>query len=1094
MLRFIGSFIAKALPTAAMHMAKPAKGAVKYFAKAGKSIAKTKAYKFVEDFLGEKPGTWAKKQAHDALKNGQGITAAMGFIKGLTNNWGSEPVSNIYPQGTPRTSTGAPVPGAALMNQGITATSKSFNTVSRGMHKFEAEQTKQNTKNKKLIDSYQKNITKKDFSIGELSGLGADIRKTAEGHRGTLTSNIKGSKAQALRSVRPSTRMKSPIATQDQTAKEVNNYLNQIITQLNDKQTSDLEILNSNLETIFKELNKKEEMTAEQMLKNIGRYNEVTLQKLGEVIAKAETVSFKKQQESAYHQTGMLSDKLDSAHSYNTKGIDTLRAEIMANTQTMYAINKQNRAIDEEYRALEEKKNQGITLSNIYTFCQQIARMVQLSFRTPQLLQQNMKDAVYSIAESLGYELGAFAQTLKEINVALIKVMENIHKKVKGSWILDPLVWNIGKALTWTNKKIFTALLGLNTSGVENMLGGSKYFDIEGDLSEKYEMNKDSGAESESRNIGQQKFTVNAARKNEKYRFDSAEDYSEVSKTGKGTYTSVTGEKLKVDSEEFKKRENENDFDYKMRIAKVSSRLESENIILNKDNKLMVDGVQVRVSKNEARKMYADALESMKQAYVKYEAGYTKQIKGYRPGYVVENHVIGAKDISSAVYNRRRDFVNAVWQGEQTVLLVPELIMRVSQCLQIAANLGIPFRINDTIRDIGYEGYSTDRRSPHMQGVAVDIQPDWVIQAVSEYAKNKGFQNYKGTIGLQLTELEDIVLNDHSKYGLSKADYERLKNWWLLLMIFKKTGEMTIGNGNPDLYPHPKTGKMRKGERNDLVHIQISDTASVLNAGQIKRIAEHYKPEKFEENDFIDPNSEIEKLDIHSSIFNMGYDYTKDNIGGTTIATIASGLGDIANLEGSNRYKYTSDQNNNRQLQVLGGDGQMHNIDDIDVSTINNPNGPTYNNKYLTGLKKFGYGLIGKHGNQEHTTDQLVEYLKYAPEEDVEKLLPSLMKTYQDLEHKRKTEGLSGAERTQRDQMLKALKNIDERDGVKDEKYKNSIDLYTAQSLEVINAKLDELGNLITAGTISTQDQIKKSQNNNSNENNYSSQVQDNPK
>ena len=104
------------------------------------------------------------------------------------------------------------------------------------------------------------------------------------------------------------------------------------------------------------------------------------------------------------------------------------------------------------------------------------------------------------------------------------------------------------------------------------------------------------------------------------------------------------------------------------------------------------------------------------------------------------------------------------------------------------------------------------------------------------------------------------------------------------------------------------------------------------------------------------------------------------------------------------------------------------------------------------------------------------------------------MKTYQDLEHKRKTEGLSGAERTQRDQMLKALKNIDERDGVKDEKYKNSIDLYTAQSLEVINAKLDELGNLITAGTISTQDQIKKSQNNNSNENNYSSQVQDNPK
>lgn len=949
MLKALGSFFIKATPKVVKELMKPGKGVVKYFKTVSKSWEKSKAYKFAEDFLGKKPGEFVKDQAKAALNNGAAFDLVIGFAKGiagnLTSGGGVPPSAGIYGGGTPRTSAGTPVPGASTMNVGMMETTKSFNRVSQGMSKLDNDARLASLRSKKLVDNYKKDISKRDFSIGELTGIGAELGKSAKFNRGTLTSNLDTKKPKMLKNIPMKGKLKNVPPSQDATAKEVNSYLNTLINQLNEKQESDSRIINENLDTLLKELSTKEDTTANQMMTNLGRYNEATLEKLGELIAKAETASFKKQQESSFHQTGLLSEKIDSSHDFTVKGIETIRAEVLANTQTMYAINKQNRAIDEEYRAAEDRKNKGVTLSNIYTFVQQIAKMIQMQFKTPEVWDQNMRDAMYVLAEQVGYELGQFAQTLFELSKTAEIVLAKFHKKVKKIPVVGDMVFGLGKGLMSLNKNVFEGMLGLNGTGVGLKFDGETgYFENYEELEN--QENESLGTESKFRNslgVGILGTKLSGVREADKYNSYEEDNLDGLKTKGKGNFQSITGKQLFLQGDDLKQKENESDEDYYKRIAREAISQEASGLKFTKDNQITIDNTKVRDTKDEAAKRWESEVSLISDAYMKYVNKANILEKGTRTGRALgggRDRIEYSKTDVGQGYKQAKDKImnSSLFKDKTnfTIRVYKELGFRLSQCFKIAANLGIRYTVNDTIRPVTYkENYSSN----HLIGLAVDVG----IEGMANIAKDFGF---KGSPNIKWTDLEQMVLyGEFNGKKLSSSKYDIVKSWWELLNIFTSVGDLSVGivNGSEDFVEDGKG--LTNGDRVDLVHIQIGNRATELSKNDMSKIS--YTME-----------NEADGLDGERTLDSMTSIFGRDNSNSYSSTEILKSfaLDELKNEEGENRFKKIGED-----LYIKGKDGELYKLEKTELGTIDSDD-----------VKSRGWGFW----NNKDEKAQILDYIK----------------------------------------------------------------------------------------------------------------------
>lgn len=925
MLKALGSFFIKAAPRAVKELMKPGKGVTKYFKNVSKSWEKSKAYKFTEDFLGKKPGEFVKDQAKAAINNGAAFDMVIGFAKGVAGNLASKGTTHsagIYGGGTPRTSAGTPVPGASTMNIGMMETTKSFNRVSQGMSKLDNDARMASLRSKKLVDSYKKDISKKDFSIGELTGIGAELGKSARFNRATLTSNLDGKKPKMLKNIPMKGKLKNAPPSQDTTAREINSYLNTIINQLSEKQESDSRIINENLDILLRELSTKEDTTANQMMTNLGRYNEATLEKLGELIAKAETASFKKQQESSFHQTSLLSEKIDSSHDFTVKGIETLRSEILSNTQTMYAINKQNRAIDEEYRAAEDRKNKGVTLSNIYTFVQQIAKMVQMQFKTPEVWDQNMKDAMYVLAEQVGYELGQFAQTLFELSKSVEIVLAKFHKKVKDIPLVGDIVFGMGKGLMTLNKNVFEGLLGLNGTGVGLKFDGeSGYFENYEDLENNE--NESLGTESTFRNslgVGVLNTKLTGIREVSTYKSYEEDKLDGLKTKGKGKFQSITGKLSYLQGDDIKQWENETDEDYYSRISKIAISQEAENLKFKKDNQIYVDNAKIKDTKDEAVRRWKTEVSLISDAYMKYSNNANILEKGTRTGRALKRDADRLEYSKTTVgdeYALAKDKIinSSLFKGKSnfTVKIYKELGFRLAQCFKIASNLGIRYTVNDTIRPVTYK---VKYRSNHQIGLAVDVGVEGVAGILEKFG-------FAGSPYIKWSQLEHMVMyKELNGKELSSAQYEIIKSWWDLLNIFNSVGDLSIGivNGSED-YIQDRSGLI-EGDRVDLVHIQIGNKADVLSENEMSTISSTME-------------YDADALDGEKTLDSMKSWFGRDNSQSYNSYEILKdfALGELFNEEGNNIFKKQGDD-----LYILGKDGEYHRLKDTKLETINSDN------------------------------------------------------------------------------------------------------------------------------------------------------------
>lgn len=857
MFKSIISFFVKAAPRFVGEMMKNPKNITKMFKRAGEKLAKSEFAKKTENFLGQKPGEFMKECARDAVKQSATslmMSAMTGGVTKLFSGGGGKQYS--FPNKTSGSviAGGGKAPGIQTTNAAQYSNVKAFNQTSRALGAEANRQAKLRKQQKKVIDRYRKDIQRKNFSVAELTSLSARLEKELRQQKTALTTGLKSGKHQSegLKAVQPAKKIKQPTRI-PQEQQQLAAYTKEALEDMNSQMQENIKAVNENISKSIAAMNKKEEEIAQKMMSNLGNYNTVTYKKLADTVTKTEEVSFKKQQESAYYQTDMLADKLDSSHDYNSKQLEVLRGEVLGNTQTMYELDKQSRMIDENYRALEERKNNGFTLATLGALLTQTYQMVQSSLKTPDIINKNVNDAMRSVAFTAGEEVGKLIQILAEGFNGIRAFFRKLYASVADVPVVAPMVGGLVNALDWVNDRIFRGLLGVEDSVIGDVFGTpGTLADMEKDLIEK-KYGDDHGDNSK---LGSRVSSTNYAG-------------ALLSTGGKHSYNleanhmadlfdtnwKVNGNKVEVMTNsgwtttlKHDKRDDESEEDYKKRkLDEAIDKETTEGFYYSGDN------IPSRDNEQQARERLNQAIREIEGATVKrsgqrgpkYMLDYTYDAihATLKPSYPHSEPPAESK-AKKHDGNKHKNcieiltdgYFDSAWgAGAKTSLqLVGGLKMRLLKAFKQASAKGIKYQVSSIFRtpSIGYSYCS-----PHHLGIAVDVAIEGMAIAIPKcWTEAKSYDpnshNTYWSVILTSDDLEELINRSQLKPGTSEADYDLFVQWGEWQKICSQN-ELSVG-----VFSYPIASTARKitdgTKRLDMVHIQVANTAQALTQSDQK--------------------------------------------------------------------------------------------------------------------------------------------------------------------------------------------------------------------------------------------------------------------
>lgn len=848
MLQAVLQFVAKAAPRFVGAMMRPGRKAQAYYRLMAGKFAKTKHYEKIRDFLGEKPGQFFKECARDAVK--QTTTNLMfGAMMGAANkimSGGTKMLS--FPRRITGSVGGNKVPGIQGIQAAQTTAVKSFNSVSRVMNMDKQSLQAQRSKQKKIIDRYKKSFQRKNFSMGEIATLGQKLEVDLQKQKGKLTKALKdGDKTLVgMSQIRQPQKIAVPNVPADQ--KALADYTKQAFDQTNQQMVDNIKAVNENLKRSLVTMQKKQEDISQRMMSNLGNYNSVAMSKLADTVTKAEETSFKKQQESAFYQTEMLADKMDASHDYTTKQGEVLRTEVAANRQTMYDLNKQDRMIDDQYRALEEKRNKGVTLATLAAMVQSTAGMVQQGLKTPDVIKENVDNAMQQVAKTAGEEVGRLIMLFKTLldgwRTILYKVYDVLPFPINNT--VRPIIG----LLDWVNHRIFKGLLGADDSAVADYFGTPMDFNKMIGAKNDY-MEEGEGGRSLEEVKGRLKYVVGhqgAVR-------SSSADRDAVNQAtikydihdrnfkhkGGGNYQvmTISGKTFEVKGE---KLAGESDDQFMDRMQAIATEMELSEPIDLKD----IDASREN-TKEAVDKTYLDAIDLIENCYVERGSkdtfittyklhGFVSATMGNNCGpeteffeITGENLSINNKEIVTPEKPMGKDnryfknFWQPAWLGKGTKLGVNgELKIRLSKLFKQARERGIKYYVSSVMRIPNNKfGYM----SAHTIGFAVDVSIDCGSMGKMSSVIAKFFPQGVAAEKITWDELQfivkegDKVLED--KPGKEMA-YMYFKQWFDFLTLCNAQG-LSFGSTGTSLVKSYRKELEGQNVVLDLVHITLSN-------------------------------------------------------------------------------------------------------------------------------------------------------------------------------------------------------------------------------------------------------------------------------
>lgn len=856
MLQAVLQFVAKAAPRFVGAMMRPGRKAQAYYRLMAGKFAKTKHYEKIRDFLGEKPGQFFKECARDAVK--QTTTNLMfGAMMGAANkimSGGTKMLS--FPRRITGSVGGNKVPGIQGIQAAQTTAVKSFNSVSRVMNMDKQSLQAQRSKQKKIIDRYKKSFQRKNFSMGEIATLGQKLEVDLQKQKGKLTKALKdGDKTLVgMSQIRQSQKIAVPNVPADQ--KALADYTKQAFDQTNQQMVDNIKAVNENLKRSLVTMQKKQEDIAQRMMSNLGNYNSVAMSKLADTVTKAEETSFKKQQESAFYQTEMLADKMDASHDYTTKQGEVLRTEVAANRQTMYDLNKQDRMIDDQYRALEEKRNKGVTLATLAAMVQSTAGMVQQGLKTPDVIKENVDNAMNQVAKTAGEEVGRLIMLFKNLIDGWRTALYTIYNKIPGAlkWMVRPVIG----LLDWVNDKIFRGLLGADDSAVADYFGTPMNLNsmLEDQHAGVDDMRSLEEAQGKMNYIGgangiirtQAAFTEAA---DTVYKGkDIDEIHTRVMKDTvqvmtKSGYTTI----LKNDKQA---GETDAEFLSRKKVEALDEELDQPFEMFDVDesragnNRIANEYYRKATALIEAETVTRDDGENLESVYrfvsprkssdyhsvTKIPAEHSNE---FTDSASTHKEFVNPEPQPRSTYTESRfyKYFSKMWNGKKELRLNSEVSMRVHKMLKIARERGIKFVVTSIMRPpcVGNAyGQPINYLSEHNLGLAIDISIDTSphFSSMSEICKNY-FDGVPKSPDLLFSQLNHVIetqgkrLKDGPKKDYA---YMYLKQWFDLLSLCHAQG-LTFGS---TAYRHSETGeKPSAGDARDLVHISLSKQRNLLD-------------------------------------------------------------------------------------------------------------------------------------------------------------------------------------------------------------------------------------------------------------------------
>lgn len=825
---------------------KPKDKAVKTYEKVTKKLKESGAYEKVSDVLGQDAGDWFKEAVSAGVQNGGLFNAIGGIGRGIASAIEASrgPDIVVGQQQQVKTSDGKKVPGVQQSQDSMRVTATNFNKTTRGMNRMTEMMVKQSNKNKHILDTYKKSASMPHLSLPGVSTMGSEMRRSAEEKRGVLTKDL-SSKSQIDLKPITSAKIETPPNLSDPNSKTLASYVYRQLSTSAEVSRENFKRLNDNLKTALFSLDKKQRETAQIMMTNLGKYNAEMYQKIVSLLSKAEMTSFQKSQQSAIAQTEILGDKLDSSHDYEKKSTDIIRSELIQSTQTMHALHDQSMLMDQEYRMNEERRNGGVTLSNLHGMLQNITNMMVSSFTTPQQIDKDINMVWMESVKDLGFATGYTIQSAKEILDVLRYALKSNYDKIEewssrnikpigifGGPIHGALMGLLrfsGNAMNWATENIFEGLLGTPRSMAQDLWGDLTFVDRskvdgygydssikKGDLPTYY---------------GGVKLPGTSHAIDHQGGLEHVDVYGIKNDPDKGRLlTTVSGRAFNISHET--RYNNESLPEFEQRMLDKYSEKDFDEFTKELEALGQANGF-FRATPSEAAKLRYEAETKIRKSYVKIEdrsdgrwfvlyPSSPKKEEKYT-GTPAQKDVIKVMEMSPLKRDRK------------TIRVYNELLVRLSDAFRIMSAKGIRYRVTSVMRLPSAKEYV----SPHCLGAAVDVVPLTHRGSMSNFVWDTWDPPYKNAAASALGDgtsnnfctamTAEILAAIHERKPsnitflnnkVTEEDYAIYDIWWeIIFKIFPSVG-LSPGARKYKVL----NGKVPFGPTNpcDLVHIQLA--------------------------------------------------------------------------------------------------------------------------------------------------------------------------------------------------------------------------------------------------------------------------------
>lgn len=866
---------------------KATKGAVGVFGKVGKSIKQSKAYKIAGDLLGEDPLNYMKSAAKSSLKNGGGVELMKGFIGGISAGSPRFDTSNISSM---KTSSGDPVAGSEASFQSMKIKATAFNASTRRLANMQATMLKQGSSGQKVLDTYQRNARMNNFSLAGTGHFEQEMGTFARNEGLKLSKGFGNRKSNQLKEILPDNNIEPPPMTQNADTNTIAKYTYSLSKKQMKANQENIKKINDNLGKVLYEVNRKNDENSGLMMSNLAKYNSQMFSKLVNMVTKLEAVAFQKQQESDHQQTSLLSDKLDSAHTYNVKSSEAIRNELMMNTQSMHSLYEQERLIDDEYRSMENRANRGITLFTIHGMLKQVSEMVHAAFLTPSTIEQNANSVWKEMILDGAKEFGRTVQFSKEMLDIMRLFLKNKYADV-DAWIANsvdnwkihiPMIGDVnigqgvgkimrgmyrglGNGLSFVNDVIFRALLGTPMSLTEHFFGDLNFGNQEQQFIDQGYMDDPATAgdmffQSSTGNYG-----IRPSVKRSEIIYNPERVLSINKKPFLGIGDTVheiqllDGRKVTLSASKYKKLNNETDTEFKQRLINIAY-LEDSDEFMDWLGKNPLDSIKKNnyryANDKDALSNYYQAIRALSGSSLSFNGvshwtcksprvGSGGEIESYSKTLSAEEQVHASNLI--AYFKREKVISDNASSG--VVTLDGALMNRLAKALKKATEQRIKFVITSTLRIPSYN-------TPHSRGIAVDVamRGESVSGLVNKYYKGQDLVDLKNNPNIKNKSNTHVLLSEDQIRKLAIPNNPEVSSFWKehlpkhvdffstwaqLIDIIRSEG-LSCGVGSLYGINWRQYGKGylddKKTKANfiDMVHVQISEKVSQLTESDIQ--------------------------------------------------------------------------------------------------------------------------------------------------------------------------------------------------------------------------------------------------------------------